>query len=372
MSVTFIVPAVIEPGLALERVFAGRPLLAHTIEQARLCPRVGTVSVVTDDPVLARIAAQAGADVVAAAGATHRDAAAARAIHADDGADLCAILDPTRPLRTPEMIEAAIEHLVQRAGDSLISVHPVAETMWLEDAGGFGRLDEDEPRPSGPRPRLAENRSIIVTRAEQLRDWGQPLGGRVVLHEIPRSCALRLCGEDDWCAGEALHRRLWAGRAMMQLAKIRLLVFDFDGVMTDNRVVVFEDGREGVLCSRGDGMGLDLVRAAGVAIAVISKEGNPVVSARCRKLKIPCVQGVGEKLSVLRGLAEEQGVGFNAIAFMGNDVNDLTCMRAAALAIAPADAEPQILREAGLVTHAKGGFGAVREITDMLIAARQG
>ncbi len=372
MTVAAIIPAVAEPGVALERMFAGRPLLAHTIEQARLCPRVNATVVVTDDAVLARIARQAGADVVTAAGEGHRDGAAARAVGASDTDQLCVILDPSRPLRTPEMIAAAIDHLARRAGDSLISVHPTADALWLKDASGFGRLYDDEPRPSGPRPHLAENRSIILTRAGQLREWGQPLGGHVVLHEIARSYVLRLRSEEDWCAGEALHRRLWSGRAMTQLANIALLVFDFDGVMTDNRVVVFEDGREGVLCSRGDGMGLDLVRAAGVSIAVISKEGNPVVSARCRKLKIPCVQGVGEKLSVLRGLAEEQGVGFDAIAFMGNDVNDLTCMRAAALAIAPADAEPQILREAGLVTNARGGFGAVREIADMLIAARQG
>ncbi|HSO43805.1 MAG TPA: HAD hydrolase family protein, partial [Rhodospirillales bacterium] len=221
-----------------------------------------------------------------------------------------------------------------------------------------------------PRPGLAENRAIVITTVAQLRDWAVPLGGRIVLHRIPLASSLQMRDEDTWCAGEALHRRLWAGRAAAPLAAIRLLVFDFDGVMTDNRVVVFEDGREGVLCSRGDGMGMDRLRASGLAVAVISKEGNPVVTARCRKLKIPCVQGVGDKLPVLRGIVADQGITLADVAYMGNDINDLECMQAVGLAIAPADAEPEILRIAGLVTIAKGGFGAVREIADLIAAAR--
>jgi YrbI family 3-deoxy-D-manno-octulosonate 8-phosphate phosphatase len=369
-----IIPALAEAGIALERPFAGRPLLVHSIEQARLCRRVARVIVVSDDGVLARLAERAGADVTAAGGATDGDAAAARAgqvlAEAQGAGELCVILDPGRPLRTPEMIEAALDHLARRGGDSLLSVHETAETLWIEDASGFGRLEEDDPRPRGPRACLAENRAIVITTAAQLRDWAVPLAGRIVLHRIPRGCALQVRDGDDWCAGEALHRRLWAGRSAARLAAIRLLVFDFDGVMTDNRVVVFEDGREGVLCSRGDGMGMDRLRAAGLAVAVISKEGNPVVTARCRKLKIPCVQGVGDKLPVLSGVVAEQGIGLDDVAYMGNDINDLECMQAVGLAIAPADAEPEILRIAGLVTIAKGGFGAVREIADLIVAAR--
>lgn len=371
-----IIPALAGPGSALERAFAGRPLLVHSIEQARLSARITRIIVVTDDGALARLAERAGAEVMAAAGAGDGDAAAARAGQAvadanGEGPGPCVILDPSRPLRTPEMIEGALDHLAKRGGDSLVSVHETAETLWVEDGSGFGRLEEDEPRPRASRSGLAENRAIVITSAGQLRDWAAPLGGRIVLHRIPSFSALQMLGEDAWCAGEALHRRLWAGRTAASLASIRLLVFDFDGVMTDNRVVVFEDGREGVLCSRGDGMGMDRLREAGLPVAVLSKEGNPVVSARCRKLKIPCIQGVGDKLPVLQGLVAEQGIGLADVAYMGNDINDLECMQAVGLAIAPADAEPPILRIAGLVTIAKGGFGAVREVADLIVAARE-
>jgi YrbI family 3-deoxy-D-manno-octulosonate 8-phosphate phosphatase len=376
MTVVAIVPAVAGLGGAFERTFAGLPLLAHTLEQARLCRRIAGTILVTDEAPLARIGAEAGATVTAAAGTYDADGAVARAMQVlaakSAEPDLCVILDPLRPLRTPEMIEAALDHLARRGGDALLSVHENEETLWVEDSGGFGRLDGDEPRPRGRRTHLAENRALVIARCDRLREWGQPLGGHIVLHRIPRAYALQLKDADDWCAGEALYRRLWSGRTASRLAAIGLLVFDFDGVMTDNRVVVFEDGREGVLCSRGDGMGTDLLRASGLAVAVISKEVNPVVTARCRKLKIPCVQGIGDKLPVLRTMVADHGIGLASVAYMGNDINDLECMQAVGLAIAPADAEPAIRRIADLVTMAPGGFGAVREVADLFVAARRG
>jgi 3-deoxy-D-manno-octulosonate 8-phosphate phosphatase (KDO 8-P phosphatase) len=75
------------------------------------------------------------------------------------------------------------------------------------------------------------------------------------------------------------------------MARVRLAVFDFDGVLTDNRVYVFEDGREAVACWRSDGFGLVRLQQTGVRVMVLSTEVNPVVSARCRKLKLDCVQG---------------------------------------------------------------------------------
>jgi N-acylneuraminate cytidylyltransferase len=140
--------------------------------------------------------------------------------------------------------------------------------------------------------------------------------------------------------------------------------------MTDNRVLVFDDGREAVLCNRGDGMGLEMLKKAGVPLAVISKEINPVVGARCKKLKIPYLQGIEDKLAELTKIVRERGLELAQVAYVGNDVNDLECMHAAGVAIAPADSHPDALRAADLVTSAPGGFGAVREVCDLLLAAR--
>ncbi len=157
---------------------------------------------------------------------------------------------------------------------------------------------------------------------------------------------------------------------LRQLRSVRLVVFDFDGVFTDNRVLVMEDGREAVLCTRADGLGLQLLRRAGVECVVLSTETNPVVEARCRKLGLPCVQGQWNKVEALERLLAERGFSAREVAYVGNDVNDLECLERVGVPISVADAHPTAKAVAQLVTTRKGGDGAVREICEWLLAAR--
>lgn len=156
------------------------------------------------------------------------------------------------------------------------------------------------------------------------------------------------------------------------LAPVALLVFDFDGVFTDNRVLVLQDGTEGVLCDRSDGLGLEMLRKSGFPMLVLSKEQNPVVSARCRKLRLECVQGCDDKLSELKRQAAARSLEPARIAYVGNDLNDVECMRWVGVPIAVADAYPQALAAARLVTSRRGGRGAVREVCEWVLASRPG
>jgi 3-deoxy-D-manno-octulosonate 8-phosphate phosphatase (KDO 8-P phosphatase) len=148
------------------------------------------------------------------------------------------------------------------------------------------------------------------------------------------------------------------------ISQIQLLLFDFDGVFTDNRVWVFEDGREAVYCSRADGLGLAKLRKHGLEMGIVSNEKNPVVAARARKLELNCWQGVDDKLDHLRTLAEDRNIAFTNIAFVGNDINDRKCLEAVGLPLVVADAYPEILTLGKAVTSRNGGEGAVREICD--------
>lgn len=155
------------------------------------------------------------------------------------------------------------------------------------------------------------------------------------------------------------------------LQAIELLALDFDGVLTDNRVLVDQDGHEAVWCHRGDGWGIARLLEAGVSVVVISTETNPVVAARCRKLGIPVVQGCGDKQAALQSMADARHLGPEHVAYVGNDVNDLACLRWAAVPIAVADAVPGVRAIARLITATPGGYGAVREVADWILAARQ-
>jgi len=147
-----------------------------------------------------------------------------------------------------------------------------------------------------------------------------------------------------------------------------MVVFDFDGVFTDDRVYVTEDGRESVACSRGDGLGIARLREHGVRVAVLSTESNPVVSARCLKLGLHCRQGIQDKGAALRLLVAECGLDLQHVVFVGNDVNDLECLRLARMGVAVADARPEVRAIADWVLRSAGGRGAVRELCELVIA----
>ncbi len=156
------------------------------------------------------------------------------------------------------------------------------------------------------------------------------------------------------------------------LGALRLAVFDFDGVFTDNRVWVTEHGEEAVACWRGDGIGLRRLESVGVEPLIVSREPNPVVAARARKLRVECAHGVEHKLEVVQAHAERRGVELTETAFVGNDANDADCLRAVGVPVVPADAWPEVVPLAAWVLEREGGRGCVREFCDAVWRARGG
>jgi 3-deoxy-D-manno-octulosonate 8-phosphate phosphatase (KDO 8-P phosphatase) len=154
------------------------------------------------------------------------------------------------------------------------------------------------------------------------------------------------------------------------LAQVRLAVFDFDGVFTDNRVWTNEHGEESVVCWRGDGFGLRRLDEVGVDYVIVSTEANAAVAARARKLRAACVHDVPDKLAVLREQASERSVELDRVAYLGNDINDSDCLRAVGLPVVPADAWPEVAPLARWVLERRGGEGCVREFCDAVWRAQ--
>jgi len=152
-----------------------------------------------------------------------------------------------------------------------------------------------------------------------------------------------------------------------KLQKCELLVFDFDGVMTDNRVLVFQDGTEAVFCNRSDGIGIEILRNAGYKMLILSSEVNPIVKTRAEKLKIDIIHGTTDKKTVLLQYCDSHKISQENVCYVGNDINDLEVMEAVGFRIAPSDAYPAILGIADIVTKAKGGKGVIRELAEVII-----
>lgn len=150
--------------------------------------------------------------------------------------------------------------------------------------------------------------------------------------------------------------------------KIDLLILDFDGVLTDNRVYVSESGEESVACHRGDGWGIKLLKDRGLEIIILSTESNPVVSARAQKLGVACRQNCVDKKEAVEQILAGRKLDASRVMYVGNDTNDADAMSLVGYPVAPADAHSQILRCARLITKSKGGYGVVRELADIFIS----
>ena len=155
------------------------------------------------------------------------------------------------------------------------------------------------------------------------------------------------------------------------LKKIRALILDVDGVLTDGGMY-YGPGGEGLKrFNVKDGMGLRLVLEAGIAVALISGENSEILRRRAEKLKIADIfVGIEDKPQTMESFLASKKIGADEAAYVGDDLNDLPAMKKAALPIAVADAVPEVRKAAKWITSRKGGEAAVREVCDALLAAR--
>ncbi len=154
-------------------------------------------------------------------------------------------------------------------------------------------------------------------------------------------------------------------------ADIRLLVLDVDGVLTDGRLYFSPQGEEMKVFHVRDGAGIVQVLRAGIAVAVISGRDSRAVDRRMAELGVSWVrQGVNDKLAALREMLDILGLGPQAVACVGDDTPDLPLLASTRLGVAVADAHVSVREKAHYVTRLPGGHGAVREVCDLLLAAR--
>lgn len=155
-----------------------------------------------------------------------------------------------------------------------------------------------------------------------------------------------------------------------KLKKIKLFALDFDGVFTDGNVYLNQDGVETVVCSRRDSLGMNLLKKEGIKFVVLSMEPNPIVAKRCEKLKIEMLYSPNEKLSLLKDLIKRESVKIEETAYMGDDLNDLDCLKYAGVAFTVKDGAPECLKVADYVTRRQSGDHALREVCNLILSAR--
>ncbi len=150
--------------------------------------------------------------------------------------------------------------------------------------------------------------------------------------------------------------------------EVSCIVYDFDGVMTDNRVLVDENGLESVFVNRSDGYAIARIKEMGINQIIISTETNPVVEQRAKKLGIEVIHGVEDKGAILKDYCKRNNYNLDDVMFIGNDLNDVSAISIVGLSGAPADAEKEILDLVDWISTRNGGYGVIRELYDCVVS----
>lgn len=378
------------PRKNLRRV-GGVPLIARAIASAREAARIDRVIVSTDDAEIAAVAREWGAEVVDRPAELSGDAASSESAleHALDALNergirtgILVFLQATSPFIDPNDLDAAVARVAAGESDSVFSAVESWGFLWrlgVDGASGINHAAATRPRRQDRELEYLETGAFYVMDAAGFRRERHRFFGRVGIAVVAERTAIEIDTEEQLALAEALVSTRPSVYSTGEGVSIRpsaystgvsgvdAVVTDFDGVHTDDSVLIGQDGSEYVTVSRSDGMGVARLRAAGIPLLILSTETNPVVGARARKLGVEVVQGSADKADALVRWAAGRGIPLERIAYLGNDVNDLGCLELVGWPIAVADAHPLVLAAARLVLTTPGGAGAVRELAELVL-----
>lgn len=379
------------------RNFAGYPLIAYSIAAGLQSELVTRVIVSTDDEEIACVAREFGAKTPFLRPAElAQDQStdlplfeqALQWLRENEGyvPDAVVQLRPTSPIRPVSLVDDAVRMLLDTPDADcvrgVVSAGQNPYKMWQIDPDS-GRMSpllkvEGIAEPyNAPRQALPaaywQTGHIDAIRTRTILEKHSLTGDVILPLIIDSRYTVDIDTLSDWARYESVVYS--ANLAMVTPGNrrrplpddIRLLVLDFDGVVTDNHVYVDDEGKEMVMAYRSDSIGVQALQKAGIQVIVLSSEMNPVVTARCRKMGISAVQGVLDKPVILQEYLHQQMIKNEQVVYLGNDINDTPCFPLVGCAVVVADAQPEAIRQADRVLTRKGGFGAVREMCDIIL-----
>lgn len=364
------------PRKNLRRV-GGVPLVERAVRAATAASGVDLVVVSTDDAEIAAVAIAAGARVIARPAEISGDKASSESavLHALDELERTGVqvgtvvfVQATSPFIPTSGIDEAIELIGSGRFDSAFSAHETYGFLWRRDEDGAAEaINHDashRPLRQEREPHYFETGAFYAFDAAAFRVAGHRFFGRIGIVEVPEQTAVEIDDAQQLAMASAVADLIDRSGERID---VRAIVTDFDGVHTDDTAFVDSEGREHVRVSREDGMGVSLLRRAGIPMLILSTEVNAVVRARADKLKVPVLHGIDDKAAALTAWAAEQNIALGDVAYLGNDVNDLEAMRIVGWPVAVGNAHPVVREQARIVLNRNGGQGAVRELVERVL-----
>ena len=356
------------------KLFCGKPLVYWNVAALQNAPLIDKIIVATDSPIIKETVASFGFDKVIVYDRKAEnacDTASTESVMLEyieaaklSDADVFMLVQATSPLTETNHFEEGIQLYNKGNFNSIISCVRNKRFFWNDDGTSKNYDYRARPRRQEFDGMFMENGAFYINTVANIKKDKNRLSGKIGIYEMPEYTATEIDEPDDWVILENLMQRHVLSKQKKDYSKIKLVISDVDGVLTDGGMYYSENGDELKKFNTRDGMAFQLMRERGIKTAIITSENTKMVERRAAKLRIDyLMQGKrnGGKLEAAKEICEKIGIKLSEVAFIGDDVNDIELLEQVGFAFCPADAVESV-RKLGriIILPTKGGDGAIR------------
>ncbi|HYH02373.1 MAG TPA: N-acylneuraminate cytidylyltransferase [Bacillota bacterium] len=360
--------------------FAGKPLVYWVVKAASDCKLINTVYVATEDERIRQTVQSFGLPkvcVIDRNAETSTDTASTESALLDFARNYdfehIVLIQATSPLLTAEYLNRGMQEMLNGGADSVMSVVRQKRFIW-ENSGNLIKpvnyMPDKRPRRQEFTGFLVENGAFYITSRKRLLETECRISGNIAGVEMPEETYFELDEPCDWIIVEQLlkNRKLEDNGLGTRINKIKMVLTDCDGVLTDGGMYYSENGDEIKKFNTRDGMATSMLQEKGIKIGIITGEKRDLIKSRAEKLHITdLLMGVADKVACLEAVKLKYGLTNEEIAYIGDDRNDLEILKEVGLACVPADGMDIVKEVAHYVTKVEGGRGVLREVAELII-----
>lgn len=364
------------------KLLNGRPLIYWTLDAAVKCDEIDAVVVSTDSKEIKNVVEKYNSPkitVISRSEEVSTDTASTESVMIEFAKNYdfqnIVLVQATSPLLESGDISKGINRFLEDNIDSVLSVVRQKRFIWEEKSSVVEAINYNPLR----RPRrqefngfLVENGAFYITSREDLLATGCRISGNIAAVEMPEETYFEIDEPSDWTIVEGLlKKKTDSGLNDEAIKKIKCVMTDSDGVLTDGGMYYSENGDELKKFNTKDGMGFKLLREAGIITGIITGENIELVRRRADKMKVDEVYlGIQDKMKILNEVCSKYNLDYEEIAYIGDDINDLDVIKTVGLGCTVNDGMECVKEVAKVITKAKGGEGAVREVVEIILKAK--
>lgn len=363
------------------KLFCGKPLVCWNIEALENCNTVDEVIVATDSDEIEQVVKAQNyrkTKIYRRSAKNAVDIASTESVMLEyihnaklPESDIFMLVQATSPMTESNHFAEALQMYFAGEYDSILTCVRNYRFFWNPDGTSMNYDYKNRPRRQDFNGMLMENGAFYINTVGNIVSSGNRLSGHIGVYEMPEHTAMEIDEPDDWVVLESLMRRHVLAKRKSEKNSIKLFLCDVDGTLTDGGMYYSESGDEFKKFNTRDGMGIQMLREAGIKVGIITSEETQMVENRAKKLKIDILcQGKrdGGKLAATSDICENMGISLDEVAYIGDDINCVALLKAAGIKACPSDAAESVKDITGIhIMTRKGGDGCVREFAEVIL-----